>query len=44
MIEYGSKKEAQAAIDDFDNTEFMGNQIRADWAFWSGPSKQRKRR
>jgi len=41
LVEYETKKEAQASIDEFHGAEFMGKAIQVDWTFWSGASKPR---
>ncbi|KAJ3016888.1 UNVERIFIED_CONTAM: RNA-binding protein 8A [Siphonaria sp. JEL0065] len=37
LIEYNSNKEAKSAIDETNDTEFLGQKIYADWAFVTGP-------
>ena len=37
LVEYGSQKEAQGAIDEMDGKQIMGRPISVDWAFSSGP-------
>ena len=39
LVEYSSQKEAQGAIDTMDGEKIMGQQIKVDWAFSSGPSR-----
>lgn len=37
LIEYGTKEEAQAAIDDLDGKELLTKPIKITWAFSTGP-------
>lgn len=43
LIEYATKQEAQAAIDEMDGKELLTQTISVSWAFSSGPIRQRKR-
>lgn len=40
LVEFESKAEAQAAIDDTDGQDIFGQVVSVDWAFWNGPSKE----
>lgn len=37
LVEYGSKREAQEAVDSLDGAEILTQRISADWAFSRGP-------
>ena len=39
LVEFGSQKEAQGAIDTMNGEKLMGQEISVDWAFSSGPSR-----
>jgi RNA-binding protein 8A len=39
LVEYATKEEAEAAIKEADNSEFLGNNIHVDWAFVKGSNK-----
>lgn len=43
LIEYGTKQEAQAAIDDLDGKELLTQAISVTWAFSSGPLRKARR-
>ena len=43
LVEYATKQEAQAAIDEMDGKELLTQTINVSWAFSSGPTRQRKR-
>uniref|UniRef100_A0A7S2G297 RNA-binding protein 8A n=1 Tax=Haptolina brevifila TaxID=156173 RepID=A0A7S2G297_9EUKA len=43
LIEYHDQKEAQAAIDNMNGEQIMGQEIKADWAFRKGPSRGSRR-
>ena len=44
LVEYETKAQAKAAIDDSDGQEIFGQIVSVDWAFWNGPSKELKPR
>lgn len=44
LIEYGSKEESQAAIDDLDGKELYAKPINVTWAFSTGPLQAKARR
>ena len=39
LIEYETLREAQAAIDDLNNGEILGQKVEVDWAFVKPPAK-----
>ena len=39
LVEFGSQKEAQGALDTMDGEEIMGQKVKVDWAFTEGPSR-----
>ena len=39
LVEFGSLKEAQGAIDTMNGEKLMGQEIAVDWAFSNGPSR-----
>ena len=41
LVEYGEKKEAQAAIDTLNGTQLLEKTISVDWAFKKGAAKKR---
>ncbi|PRW61188.1 RNA-binding 8A [Chlorella sorokiniana] len=43
LVEYGSKQEAQAAIDEMDGKELLTQIVRVTWAFSSGPIRRARR-
>ena len=40
LVEYGSQKEAQGAIDNMNGEQIMGQEIAVDWAFSAGPVRR----
>lgn len=44
LIEYATKKEAQAAIDGMDGEEILDKPVAASWAFIRGSSRDTRRR
>ena len=44
LIEYATKKEAQAAIDGMDGEEILDKPVNAAWAFIRGSSRDARRR
>ena len=44
MIEYETFKEAQAAIDNLNDSDLLGQAIKVDWAFIKAPQGQDRRR
>lgn len=44
LIEYGTKEEAQAAIDDLDGKQLYAKPINVTWAFSTGPLQGKARR
>ena len=43
MIEYETFKEAQAAIDNLNGSDLLGQTIKVDWAFVKLPAQDRRR-
>lgn len=43
LVEYGTKQEAQAAIDEMDGKELLTQIVHANWAFSSGPLRRARR-
>ncbi|KAI3424256.1 hypothetical protein D9Q98_009610 [Chlorella vulgaris] len=43
LVEYGSKGEAQAAIDDMEGKELLTQIVHVTWAFSSGPIRRARR-
>lgn len=39
LIEFGSQKEAQGALDTMDGEAIMGQKVHVDWAFTEGPTR-----
>jgi len=44
LIEYHTKKEAQAAISGMNGSAFMGQTLSVDWGFSTGPQNAGRRR
>lgn len=44
IIEYATKREAQAAIDGMDGQELLTQKVNVSWAFSQGPSRKPRRR
>ena len=42
LIEYETLREAQAAIDDLNNGEILGQRVEVDWAFVKPPAKGKR--
>lgn len=43
VVEYGTKQEAQAAIDNLNGKELLTKIVHVDWAFTNGPLKKGRR-
>ncbi|PSC74461.1 RNA-binding 8A [Micractinium conductrix] len=43
LVEYGSKAEAQAAIDDMNGKELLTQAVQVNWSFSSGPLRRARR-
>mmetsp|Transcript_29951 Transcript_29951/g.41397 ORF Transcript_29951/g.41397 Transcript_29951/m.41397 type:complete len:144 (+) Transcript_29951:67-498(+) len=44
MVEYETRGQAKSAIDEANESEFMGKTISVDWSFAAGPSRKGQKR